>query len=284
MAVKSIFSTLKVDLIKRALFKTQEQSEQSWPCIAESIMEYAINDAHWDRCHENAYCYNASKLELPKPDRISDFANQNYGRFAPLTMIAIVNWLTHDNNQYSSLSLEKLHGMSMLPKTARYFAEYLYENTKETPDISVDQLENGRFILEKNLSVFVLTIHASRTQYLLPITLEEARKINPKRDIKSKNLTKNYYYGGWIIIAPNNGLFCMFKNMDEECNHLFIPIGIGDEALSNDPITSLIFMNQHSIEHYNHSNMNINTTDILFNWAENNKDNCLRFDRINEIS
>lgn len=196
-----------------------------------------------------------------------------------LALLAIACWLTSDDaGPWSDLTEEKLYNKPILPKAAQYLKDFLYEGVRETPDL-YDQLLTGTFEFKSDATLLTLAVNQGSNEHVLPIHINEVRRMNSSIGVGVE--TKNFRYEGWIVISPNDSLFCVLKNQTEKCNHLYIPLGVNEsESWTDEPVKTILFLNQPIAEQFSETDIGRGGQSILNIWSSGKSENIIIFQRV----
>ncbi len=281
-----LYSPDQRDQLRSAILQAHENAQEKdekwkWSSIVERIEGYFRDDIpnsvrkKWPK----PYC-DAEKVDLGRPDNFARFAQGKVKEPGELTLIAIAHWLTSDDARpWSDLTEEKLYDKPLLPKAAQYLTDFLFENVDETPDLYAELL-TGSFEFKSDATSLSLTVYPGSNEHSLPVRITEVRSRNT--NIEAKPETEDFKYDGWIVISPNDSLFCVLKNKTENCNHLYIPLGVNEcEAWSyNDPVKTIMFLNQQIAEQFSEIDIGDGGQNILNIWLSGKSENVIIFHRV----
>lgn len=257
----------------------EEDKKWNWSSTTERIEGYFSDEIpdsvrkKWPKPFSNV-----KKVDLGRPDNFARFAQGKVIWPGELTLLAIACWLTSDDARpWSDLTEEKLYNKQILPKAAQYLKDFLYEDIRETPDLSA-RLLIGSFALKNNDTYLTLTVEQGACEQVLPVRIEEVRVM--KSGIGVGFETKKIEYQGWIVISPNDTLFCILKNETEKCNHLYIPLGVNEsETWAAEPVKTIMFLNQPIAEQFSEADINAGGQNILDVWLSGKSENVIVFHR-----
>lgn len=255
-----MFSSEQREKLRSALLQTyknakKEEENWSWSSMAERIQEYFehnIPDSVRNKWLE-PFC-DAKTVNLGRSDNFARFPLGRVVEPGELTLIAIAHWLVSDDARpWSDLTEENLYNKPILPKAAQYLKDFLYEGVRETPDLYA-QLLTGTFEFKNDATFLTLTVNQGSNEHVLPIHIDEVRRMNSSIGVGFE--TKKFRYKGWIVISPNDSLFCALKNQTEKCNHLYIPLGVNEsESWADEPVKTILFLNQPIAEQFSEADI-----------------------------
>ncbi|MBX9917647.1 MAG: hypothetical protein E6Q59_04405 [Nitrosomonas sp.] len=279
-----IFSQDQREKLRNALLQAyknaQKEEKWNWSSTAERIEEYFehnIPDSVRNKWPK-PFCYE-TKVNLGRSDNFARFAQGKVIWPGELTLLAIACWLTsEDARPWSDLTEEKLYDKPILPKAAQYLKDFLYENVEEKPDLYAELL-TGSFEFHSDATSLYLTVHCGENEHTLSICIDEVRSGSSGTGGKSE--TEDFRYEGWIVISPNDSLFCVLKNQTEKSNHLYIPLGVNEkESWADEPVKTLLFLNQPIAEQFCEADIGGGGQNILNIWLSGKSNNVLIFHRV----
>lgn len=258
----------------------KEEEKWSWSSTAERIQEYFehnIPDSVRNKWPK-PFC-DTKTVNLGRPDNFARFAQGKVIWPGELTLLAIACWLTSDDARpWSDLTEEKLYDKPILPKAAQYLKDFLYENVEEKPDLYAELL-TGNFEFHSDATSLFLTVCRGTNEHTLSIGINEVRSWNSGTGAVTG--TEDFKYEGWIVISPNDSLFCVLKNQTEQCNHLYIPLGVNEsESWADEPVKTILFLNQPIAEQFSEADIDGSGQNILDIWLSGKSENVLIFQRI----
>lgn len=280
-----MYSPDQREKLRSALLQTHENAQEkdkkwNWSSTVERIEGYFRDDIpdsvrnKWPK----PFC-DAKTVDLGRPDNFARFAQGKVKEPGELTLIAIAHWLTSEEARlWSDLTEEKLYDKPILPKAAQYLKDFLYEDVRETPDLLAEHL-TGTFEFKSDTTFLVLTVDQASSEYVLPIRIDEVRRMNSSTGTGLN--TEDFEYDGWIVIAPNDSLFCILKNKTEKCNHLYIPLGVNEnETWIVGSVKTILFLNQPIAEQFSEADIQDGGQNILDIWLSDKSDNVIIFHRV----
>lgn len=280
-----MFNQDQREKLRSALWQTyknaqDEDKKWNWTSTVERIEGYFRDDIPDSvrRKWPKPYC-DETKVDLGRPDNFARFAQGKVIWPGELALLAIACWLTSDDaGPWSDLTEEKLYNKPILPKAAQYLKDFLYEGVRETPDL-YDQLLTGTFEFKSDATLLTLAVNQGSNEHVLPIHINEVRRMNSSIGVGVE--TKNFRYEGWIVISPNDSLFCVLKNQTEKCNHLYIPLGVNEsESWTDEPVKTILFLNQPIAEQFSETDIGRGGQSILNIWSSGKSENIIIFQRV----
>ncbi|GJL75959.1 hypothetical protein [Nitrosomonas sp.] len=259
----------------------KKDEKWSWSSTVECITEYfahGIPDSVRKKWPE-PFC-DVKTIDLGKrADNFARFAQEKIKEPGELTLIAIAHWLTsNDACPWSDLTEEKLYDKPILPKAAQYLKDFLYENVEEKPDLYAELL-TGSFEFHSDATSLFLTVCRGANEHTLSACIDEVRSWNSGTGAVPG--TKDFKYEGWIVISPNDSLFCVLKNQTEQCNHLYIPLGVNEsESWVHEPVKTILFLNQPIAEQFSEADIDGSGQSILDTWLSGKSENVIIFHRV----
>jgi len=260
----------------------KKDKKWSWSSTVECITEYFehnIPDSvrkQWPKPFRDVKTIDLGE----RSDNFARFAQKKTNEPGELTLIAIAYWLTSDEARpWSDLTEEKLYNIPILPKAAQYLKDFLYEDVDETPSLYAELL-TGKFEFRGVATSLSLTVYPGANEHALPIHIDEVSNLISGVGVEPE--TEEIEYDGWIVISPNDSLFCILKNKTEECNHLYIPLGVNEcESWSDDdPVKTILFLNQPIAEQFSEADIHGGGQNILDIWLSGKSDNVITFHRV----
>ena len=279
-----MFSQDQREKLRSALLRAhnnakEEDKKWNWSSTTERIEGYFSDEIpdsvrkKWPQPFSDV-----KKIDLGRPDNFARFAQGKVIWPGELTLLAIACWLTSDDARpWSDLTEEKLYNKQVLPKAAQYLKDFLYEDVRETPDLSA-RLLTGSFEFRNDYTNLTLAVEQGVCEQVLPVRIEEVRMMHSGIGVGLE--TKKIEYQGWIVISPNDALFCILKNEVEKCNHLYIPLGVNEsETWVADPVKTIMFLNQPIAEQFSEADINAGGQNILDVWLSGKSENVVVFHR-----
>jgi len=280
-----IFSQDQREKLRNALWQTYKNAQEkdkkwNWTSTVERIEGHFRDDIPdsvrqtWPK----PYC-DETKVDLGRPDNFARFAQGKVIWPGELTLLAIACWLTSDDARpWSDFTEEKLYNKPILPKAAQYLKDFLYENVEEKPDLYAELL-TGSFEFHSDATSLYLTVYRGANEHTLSLCIDEVR--SRSLGTRAEFGTEDFKYEGWIVISPNDSLFCVLKNQTEKCNHLYIPVGVNEsESWADEPIKTILFLNQPIAEQFSEADIGGGGQNILNIWLSGKSGNIIIFHRV----
>ena len=303
----SIYSEAQKDLIRKELVESRERMEKarkmniSWLTLAEIISEDTAKlVGRWQERLPEKY-QAPGKVYLSVDDHFRQFANESIvkrtGKPEDLSdsqLLAIDLWLTDPSNKFSNLTRAVLHGGE--PDNLRealVIANFMYENSQDQPAISVNKfhskysgetlrsLDSGSSRQYSEKLVMTIEGHVEH-ESLLSIKVTGSRSLVKTRDLSDTlekfGLSYEIERSGWVVIAPEDNLFWLLKDVKLNRNNIFTPICINDEALKQSgSIDCIVLIENQETFSFKSAFLKNNLSMVLASWVEQNADNLLVF-------
>ena len=271
------------EVIRKALLEAYDNARKSdesysWGSVIAEIQECFSCISEEERKKWPSEYWDMREIELGRSNNFSRFPYGKVQGIEPIRLLAIAYWLLNEDNKWSSLTESRLFSRSAGKKLAIDLLDFLYQDIDEYPRFDERRLK-GEFQYENARRRLKLSVYQGSRQYLCPAMLYEERRFPGGSPEKSRRYEK-YTYNGSILIAPNESLFCLFKNTEEESNHIFLPFGFDEVTDDDDQVfQNLLLFNQTLVEEFGDDDFQGEVEHLLKAWIKNNNENVYWFQR-----